>query len=120
MGVVHEIGRLTHRHRKLSLQILYPPRRARNGTPVKGRWGIELTPPLIEKLSLQVLYPPGIELTTPLIEKLSLQVLYPLRGGEERDSGLRTMGYRVNDTVDRKIIAAGPIPPGPARKRDSD
>jgi hypothetical protein len=48
---------------KLSLQVLYPRRRARNGTPVRGRWGIELTTPLIEKLSLQVLYyqfqPPG-------------------------------------------------------------
>jgi hypothetical protein len=81
----------------------------------KGRWGIELTTPLIEKLSLWVLYPPrrhgsfhllkddGVGLTVmttmavgskPLDlnrEKISLQDLYP-PPDEERDSGERTMG----------------------------
>jgi hypothetical protein len=45
---------------KISLQD-QSPRRARNGTPVKGRRGIELTRWVLEKLSLPHLYPPGGE-----------------------------------------------------------
>jgi hypothetical protein len=60
------------RQQKLSLHDLYPPRRTRNVTPTKGRWGgvngsspmdldgAEKTPiRKSEKFSLQDLYPPG-------------------------------------------------------------
>src|SRR3954463_49173 len=57
----------------------------------------------------------GVGLTTSAIEKLSLQVLYPPPGQE---TGLRQRddGGRVNDIGNRKIIAAGPIPPPPGQE----
>ena len=67
-------------------------------------------------------HPPrwGVELTTSAIEKLSLQVLYPPRG-RSGDSDNRTTGVVVlaDDLQNRKIIAAGPIPPAPREERDS-
>jgi hypothetical protein len=46
------------RQQKLSLQDLYTPRPARNGTPVKGRWGwVDVDVGGSEKISLQDLYP---------------------------------------------------------------
>jgi hypothetical protein len=45
---------------KLSLQHLSPLRPARNGTPVKRRWGwVDVDVGSSEKLSLQDLYPPA-------------------------------------------------------------
>ena len=60
----------------------------------------------------------GIELTRPIIENYRCRTYTPL-AGEERDSDKRTMGYRVNKTDHRKIIAAGPIPPLAGEERDS-
>jgi hypothetical protein len=91
----------------------YTPRwAARNGTPAKGRWG-------------------GVNISTSrsrrqdeidIEKKLSLQDLYP-PAGEETGLRLRTMGVasRISISIDlnasRKNIAAGPIPPAPARNR---
>src|SRR6187431_531748 len=94
---------------------------------------IELTRPIIEKLSLQVLYPPGRGGKVTAIkddgryrvnktnnQKIMTAVhIPPVRRGNVtaiKDDGR----YRVNKTDHRKIIAASPIPPWPGRKGDCD
>jgi hypothetical protein len=39
MVIIATALRARCRAEKFSLQVLYPPRRERNGTPAKGRWG---------------------------------------------------------------------------------
>ena len=88
MDEINDIGQ----SKNISLQDLYPLWRRRNGTPSEDDGGIGLTTSAIEKLSLQVLYPPWEGTPT------------------EDDGGI---GYDIGN---RKIIAAGPIPPSPRRR----
>jgi hypothetical protein len=68
-----------------------PPRRRGNVTAIKDDGGIELTRPIIEKISLQVLYPRGGRGNGTPIE----------------DDG----GGSMSMSAAEKIIAAGPLPP---------
>jgi hypothetical protein len=146
-GRLDDIGQLTHPHReKLSLQVLYPLAGEERDSDKRTMGGNNLRSDMSEKNYRCRTYTPGGRRGTGLRQKDDGVGLtsrpqglagrmrstsrrnyrcrtYTPPAGEETGLRLRTMGVasRISISIDlnasRKNIAAGPIPPAPARNR---